>query len=153
MSKTASKKEVLKRLNRIKKNRFFTRMMLYVGASAATLISPVRQDAAANSYNSEFLARNIKNISINTVNKEEEISKRADWFFDNALDSLRSQYEEFTSLKKRQQNKMIQEKFFGGLNIKGGNTFYCLAATMSNYARQQPVVAGFNGYSAGHVNG
>lgn len=135
MSKTASKKEVLKRLNRIKKNRFFTRMMLYVGASAATLISPVRQDAAANSYNSEFLARNIKNISINTVNKEEEISKRADWFFDNALDSLRSQYEEFTSLKKRQQNKMIQEKFFGGLNIKGGNTFYCLAATMSNYAR------------------
>ena len=135
MSKTASKKEVLKRLNRIKKNRFFTRMMLYVGASAATLISPVRQDAAANSYSSEFLARNIKNISINTVNKEEEISKRADWFFDNALDSLRSQYEEFTSLKKRQQNKMIQEKFFGGLNIKGGNTFYCLAATMSNYAR------------------
>lgn len=135
MSKTASKKEVLKRLNRIKKNRFFTRMMLYVGASAATLISPVRQDAAANSYSSEFLAKNIKNISINTVNKEEEISKRADWFFDNALDSLRRQYEEFTSLKKHQQNKMIQEKFFGGLNIKGGNTFYCLAATMSNYAR------------------
>lgn len=135
MSKTASKKEVLKRLNRIKKNRFFTRMMLYVGASAATLISPVRQDAAAKSYNAGFWAGNIRNVSFNAVNKEEEISKRADWFFDNALDSLRRQYEEFTSLKKRQQNKMIQEKFFGGLNIKGGNTFYCLAATMSNYAR------------------
>ncbi|MDY4841061.1 MAG: hypothetical protein SO314_01680 [Alphaproteobacteria bacterium] len=135
MSKTASKKEVLKRLNRIKKNRFFTRMMLYVGASAATLISPVRQDATAKSYNAGFGAENIRNVSFNAVNKEEEISKRADWFFDNALDSLRRQYEEFTSLKKRQQNKMIQEKFFGGLNIKGGNTFYCLAATMSNYAR------------------
>ena len=139
MSKTAKKKDVLKRLNRIKKNRFFTRLILYVGASAATLMSPGRPGVSANSYNPDMITRNIKNISFNKLNKEAEISKRADWFFDNAIDSLRRQYNEFTSLKKSQQNKMIKEHFFGDLNIKGGNTFYCLAATMSNYARNNKI--------------
>lgn len=162
MNKTAKKKDVLKRLNRIKKNRFFTRLILYVSASAATLMSPGRPDAAANSYNPDIIARNIKNLSFGSINKETEISKRADWFFDNAIDSLRRQYNEFTSLKKSQQNKMIKEKFFGGLNIKGGNTFYCLAATMSNYARSSashdlgdilPDLSSENSYTKAHCKG
>ena len=139
MTKTAKKKDVLKRLNRIKKNRFFTRLILCVGASAATLISPGRPGASAMPYNPNQIARTIKNIPFGSVNREAEIAKRADWFFDNAIDSLCRQYDEFTSLKKSQKNKMIKEKFFGGLNIKGGNTFYCLAATMSNYARSNQI--------------
>ena len=139
MTKTAKKKDVLKRLNRIKKNRFFTRLILCVGASAATLISPGRPGASAMTYNPNQIARTIKNIPFSNVNREAEIAKRADWFFDNAIDSLRRQYDEFTSLKKSQKNKMIKEKFFGDLNIKGGNTFYCPAATISNYARSNQI--------------
>ena len=139
MSKTANKKDVLKRLHRIKKNRFFTRMFLYLGVGASTLTSPGRPNAAANTYSSAVIAKHIEmNMPLSKVSRDIEISKRVDWFFDNAIDSLRHQYNEFTSLKTRQRNQMIEKRFFNEMSLQGGaggRAYYCLAATMSNYAR------------------
>lgn len=140
MSKTANQKEVLERLNRIKKNRFFTRMFMFLGASAVTLINDGSQNKAGAMPSLNHVGKNITlTSSLISLNREQEIDKRVDWFFDAAVDSLHAQFKELTETKNvARKNKIIEQKFFNDLSLKGGKggrEYYCLAATMSNYAR------------------
>ena len=136
MTRTADTKDVLKRLNRIKKNRFFTRMFLYIGASAMSLVGTGRSEALGNVAKTNIFTKNININTISNVDREGEINQRVDWFFDKAIDSLYTQYNDLTSLKnKKQKSKMIRSRFFNELNVQGGSDYYCLAASLSNYAR------------------
>lgn len=144
----------VKRLARIKRNRFYTRMLAYVvgigGLTSATPVAksetssaPLDKEITHAEYKMNIISTMIKNIDV-----DKEIEKRTDWFVGQYLKELNNQYEGIIAAKKvRKKDAFIKENILDvvcdGKGSRGAN--YCIAAAMSAYFKVNQTAGDMDG--------